>query len=300
MIVSTVIITVVGTLVTDYIVEPRLGKYNPKEGEASVEKEADYGVSPLEIKGLWAALATLLIYIALVLWAALPADGILREPTTHSLTSPQAPLIRGIIIIMAMAFLLPGLAYGFVTKSLRNDHDIVGIFERSMRNMGGYIVLALFASQFIYLFTYSQVGTILAVSGAEFLKNTNMTGRGTIQLFILIAAFINLFMGSASAKWAILAPIFVPMFMQLGYHPAFVQVAYRIGDSTTNIISPLLSYLPIIITFVHRYNSKAGIGTLISMMFPYSLFFLISWSLLLVIWFVFNLPLGPGVYSMLN
>ena len=164
-----------------------------------------------------------------------------------------------------------------------------------MSSMGGYLCLAFVASQFISYFNYTNLGTIIAVTGASILESANI---GTIPLligFILITAVINLFMGSASAKWAIMAPIFVPMLMEMGYSPALTQMAYRIGDSSTNLISPLMSYFALIVAFAQKYDDESGAGTIISTMLPYSMVFLIGWSLLLVVWFVLGLPLGPGV-----
>ena len=164
-----------------------------------------------------------------------------------------------------------------------------------MSAMGSYIALTFVAAQFINYFNYTNIGTILALKGADFLGNIGLTGVPLMVLFIILTAFINLFMGSASAKWTILAPVFIPMFMQLGYSPELTQVAYRIGDSTTNIISPLMSYFAMIVVFAKKYDKNSGIGTLISIMLPYSLIFLIGWAILLVIWMMLDLPLGPGV-----
>lgn len=300
MIASTFLIAFLGTWITDYIVEPKLGKYDLKEASEDIQnEEPSYGVTPIEVKGLWIALITGFAYIGLVLAIALPINSPLRNPINHSLTDMASPMIQGIIVIMSLGFLLPGIVYGLITKSIKSDNDLVGMFEKSMRDMAGYIVLTLFAAEFIALFNYSQIGTIIAVKGSDLLRDSHMTGISTIIIFILICAAINLLMGSASAKWAILAPIFVPMFMQLGYDPAFTQIAYRIGDSTTNVINPVLPYLAIIITLVQRYDKKSGIGTIMSMMIPYSVLFLIFWTLLLIVWYYLGLPLGPGVYPLL-
>ena len=166
---------------------------------------------------------------------------------------------------------------------------------KSMASMGSYIVLVFFAAQFVAYFSYTNLGTIIAVKGADMLQAIGLQGIPLVILFILVVAFINIFMGSASAKWAILAPVFVPMLMKVGFTPEFTQMAYRIGDSTTNLISPLMSYFALIVTFAHKYDKDSGIGTLISTMVPYSISLLIGWTLLLIIWFVFNLPLGPGI-----
>ena len=163
-----------------------------------------------------------------------------------------------------------------------------------MRDMGGYIVLIFAISQFIAFFTWSNIGIWVAVNGAQFLKDINFTGVGLIIGYILFTASLNFLITSGSAKWALEAPVFVPMFMQLGYHPAFIQAAYRIADSSTNIITPLMPYMVVILSFMQKYDKRAGVGTLISMMLPYSLCFLGAWIVLLLIFYYFGLPLGPG------
>lgn len=188
------------------------------------------------------------------------------------------------------------MAFGIGSGKIKNDSDVVKSMTKSMSTMGGYLVLAFFAAQFIKLFEQSKIATIIAVKGADFLENIGFVGIPLIIGFIIIVAFINLFIGSASAKWAIMAPIFVPLFMRLGFTPEFTQIAYRIGDSTSNIITPLLPYFPIIAMLVKKYDPKSGIGTLISLMLPYSIIFLISWALLLIAWMVLKLPLGPGAF----
>lgn len=164
----------------------------------------------------------------------------------------------------------------------------------SMQAMGGYIVLAFFASQFIALFSYTNLGTILSVNGANFLNSIGLKGIPLIILFIILTGFLNLFIGFASAKWAIMAPIFVPMFFELGISPELTQMAYRIADSSTNIISPLMSYFAMVVVFMQKYDKDSGLGTLISTMLPYSIAFLISWTILIIIWILLGLPLGPG------
>ena len=200
-----------------------------------------------------------------------------------------------IVVIIALLFMIPGIAYGLGAKTIKNDKDVINLMSKSMSTMGGYIVLVFFASQFVQYFNYTNIGIVIAVNGANLLKNIGFTGIPLIILFIILTAFINLFMGSASAKWAIMAPIFIPMLMNLGSSPALVQMAYRIGDSTTNIISPLMSYFALIVAFAEKYDKKSGVGTLITTMVPYSIAFLIGWTILLIIWVMCNIPLGPGV-----
>lgn len=196
--------------------------------------------------------------------------------------------------MITLLFFIPSVVYGRIAGTYRNEKDVCGQLEKNMATMGSYIVLVFAAAQFISYFGYSNLGTILAIRGADFLQSAGVSGPVLMILFILLTALLNLVMGSASAKWTILAPVFVPMFLMLGYSPALTQVAYRIGDSCTNLISPLMSYFAMVVVFAKKYDQKAGIGTLISMMLPYSLFFLAAWSLLLVIWMLTGLPLGPG------
>ena len=226
-----------------------------------------------------------------------PEGAPLRNPETGEIL--KSPFMNSMVAIIAMAFFVPGVAYGIGSKAVKSDKDIVHLMGKSMSSMGGYIVLVFFAAQFVAYFSHSNIGTIIAVNGANFLKNAGIGGIPLILGFIAVSAFINLFMGSASAKWAIMAPVFVPMLMGMQYSPELVQMAYRIGDSTTNIISPLMTYFALIVAFAEVYDEESGIGTLISTMVPYSIAFLISWSILLIIWYVLGLPLGPGAALMM-
>lgn len=289
MMVSTFLIVLIGTLVTDRIVEPRLGRYV----SAAPEEASLSDLSAQEKKGMRAANLTLVFLAAALIAAAIPSNSPLRNPETGSLTT-GAPLMDGLIVLIALLFFVPSVIYGRVTGVYKGERDVCRQLEKNMSAMGGYIALIFVAAQFVGFFSYSKLGTILALKGADFLKASGVSGPVLMVLFVLLTATVNLVMGSASAKWTVLAPVFVPMFMMLGYSPALTQVAYRIGDSCTNLITPLMSYFAMIVVFARRYDQKAGIGTLISMMLPYSLFFLVGWSLLLVFWMVLGLPLGPG------
>ena len=290
LIASTIVITIIGTIVTEKIVEPRLGKY---KGDVT---ESLTSISENEKRGLKFAGIGLIVFLIGMALTLIPG-GVLRHPETGDIL--KSPFMDSIVIIISLAFFVPGVAYGIGAKKIKNDKDVVELMSKSMATMGGYIVLVFFAAQFVQYFTYTNLGTVIAVNGAEFLKGTGVTGVPLLLGFILVAAFINIFMGSASAKWAIMAPVFVPMFMSIGYSPALTQMAYRIGDSSTNIISPLMSYFALIVAFSEKYDKDTGAGTLISTMLPYSIALLIGWSILLIIWYVFNLPLGPGVGIMM-
>jgi len=287
MCVSTFTITAVGTWITEKIVEPRLGAYRGSAEKGLVEK-----LTRREKKALLGALIGLIGVIVVLFVAVFPKGGILRNPETQEVL--DSPFFAGIITAILLIFLVPGLIYGLIVGSVKNDKDFVKHIVNSMKPMSNYIVLVFFAAQFVYFFKYSRLGIILAIHGAEFLKNIGLTGILLIVAFVFLSAFINMFMGSASAKWAIMAPVFVPMFMLLGYHPALTQVAFRIGDSVTNLITPMMSYFALIVSFSQKYDEKNGIGTIIATMMPYSVFFLISWILLLCIWMVIGIPLGPG------
>ena len=196
--------------------------------------------------------------------------------------------------MMMLIFLVPGIVYGFVTKTIKNDKDIANLMASSLETMAGFIVLIFFAAQFVALFNYTNLGTIIAVKGADFLQSINLDGAPLLVALIFITAIINLFIAADSAKWAIMAPVFVPMFMQMGISPEVTQVAYRVGDSSTNIISPLMPFFPLVVAFAQRYGKENGVGTVISLMLPYSIIILICWTIFFVIWYVLGIPVGPG------
>lgn len=297
MIVSTFLIVGLGTYVTDRIVEPRLRAHRKKEATGQADNAAGQpgnpALDPRERRALRRANATFFFLVAALVLLAAPGNSFLRNPATKSLLS-ASPLMDGLIVIIALLFFVPSVVYGRTVGTYQGEKDVCAQLGKNMEAMGGYIALSFAAAQFINYFNYTRLGTILALKGAEFLGNGRIPGPFLMILFILLAAVINLFMGSASAKWTILAPVFVPMFMLLGYSPELTQVAYRIGDSCTNLVTPLMSYFAMIVVFAKKYDRDSGIGTLISTMVPYSVLFLIGWSLLLLLWMSAGLPLGPG------
>ena len=294
MIVSTFMIVAIGTFVTDKIVEPRLSSH--KHSKDQVEDVT--ALSAAEKKALKAANLSLLGLVLLFAVLALPQNSFLRNAETGSLMT-NSPFIQGLIVLIALLFFIPSVVYGRISGTYKNEKDVCAQLGTNMSSMGAYIALAFIAAQFISYFNYTKLGTILALRGAEFLGSTGVSGPILMVLFILFVAVVNLFMGSASAKWTILAPVFVPMFMLLGYSPELTQVAYRIGDSCTNLITPLMSYFAMVVVFAKKYDEESGIGTLISTMLPYSLIFMVGWSALLVLWMIFGLPLGPGAALMM-
>ncbi len=293
---SSLVVIGVGWWLTDRVVEPRLMKDTPVDGDMS-EMPQMQALQPNEARGLlWASLGVVVALIALTVVVLLP-DSPLRDPNPalalhESITSFGAPLMRSIVPLIFIFFLIPGIIYGYVAGTIETHKDLIAGMTKAMESMGYYIVMAFFAAQFIAAFTASQLGILLAVNGAEFLKALNLPAQLTIVGIIGLTMFVNLFVGSASAKWLIIAPIFVPMLMQLGISPELTQAAYRVGDSTSNILTPLLPYFPLVVVFCKKYFKDAGIGTLISMMLPYAVALSITWTLFLLIYWGFGLPLG--------
>lgn len=287
MVVSTFIIAFAGTFVTEKLIEPRLGKY-----EAAAEhKEEIHKLNDLERRGLRWAMVVVLFLTVITLWGLIPAEGFLRGADGGFLTSP---LIKGVVAILFLGAGLCGIAYGFGSKTFKSDADIMKGMVKSMESLAGYYVLVFFAAQFVAYFKWSNLGVIMAIKGANVLMAADIGVIPLMILFVVLSAVINMLMGSASAKWAIMAPIFIPMFMLMGYSPELSQVVYRIGDSVTNVISPMMSFFALIIAFIQKYDKSAGIGTVIATMLPYSVVFFVVWTILLIIWLSFGLPLGPG------
>ncbi len=298
MVASTFLITLVGTLVTTKIVEPRLGAYDPSRAEEGIEdKTRDMGaLSAVEKRGLKLALVTIGLLTLGLLALALPENGWFRDPgENETLVQDLKPMLKSVVALIFVFFIVPAIVYGRVTGSMKNDRDVIEGMSKAMESMGLYLVLVFFASQFVAFFNWTNLGTITAVVGADLLHDWNLTGPVVFLPFILMCCCVNLMLGSASAQWAVTAPIFVPMLMSVGYSPQVIQAAYRIGDSTTNIITPMMSYFGLILAFAMRYDKKLGIGTLIATMVPYSIAYLIGWIILFYGWvFLFDLPVGPG------
>lgn len=286
MFVSTFLIAGLGTWITEKIVEPRLGKYTGEVVPDPVET-----LTPLEKKGLKYTVLVMLFWTAILLIGLIPQNGILRANDGSLLGSP---VLKGFIAFLFLIAASLGIVYGAVTGKFRNDHDVMKGMVVSFRPLISFLVLVFFAAQFVAYFKWSNLGLVIAVKGADLLNQANMGIIPLLIMFIFLSGFINMFMGSASAKWAILGPVFIPVFMLLGYSPELSQAVYRIGDSVTNVISPMMSFFALIIAYFHKYDKKAGIGTIISTMMPYSILFFIFWSLMLIGWVLLDLPLGPG------
>lgn len=287
MFVSTFLIAGLGTWTTEKLVMPRLGEYTGDE-----KPEEIHQLNKQEKKGMIYALVASLLFTAWVLWGLIPADGFLRHPIDGGIL--RSPFMSGIVAFIFLGSAVAGIAYGVGAKTFKNDEDVMDGMAKSMQTLGSYIVLVFFAAQFVAYFNWTNLGLIFAIRGADLLQSANLGSIPLMLGFVVVAAVINLVMGSASAKWAIMAPVFIPMFMILGFSPEFTQVAYRVGDSITNIISPMMSYFALIVAFMQRYDSKAGIGTIVSTMLPYSVVFFIGWAIMLIIWILLGLPIGPG------
>jgi aminobenzoyl-glutamate transport protein len=286
---SSILIIGLGWFLTDRVVEPRL---------RDTGLDGDLGdlptMEPLEAnerRGLRAALVAMLLALVLLVVSALPAASAWRAPDGE-LTSGSAPLMQSIVALIFLLFLLPGVVYGIRAGTVKSSRDIVKGMAKAMTGMGYYLVIMFFIAQFIYAFGQSNLGILLALQGANLLEWLQMPATITIVGIVILTGFINLFVGSASAKWALLAPIFLPMLMQLGISPDLAQAAYRVGDSSTNIITPLMPYVPLVVVFCQRYVKSTGIGTVTAMMLPYSVTFITTWTIFLLLYWAAGIPLG--------
>jgi aminobenzoyl-glutamate transport protein len=287
---SALLITLVGWYITDKVVEPRLQRADPVDGEQAEEPKVET-LSRLENRGLAAAFGAVVIGLIVLALVSSPATSAMRN-AAGLLTASDAPLMQSIVPLIFLLFFIPGIVYGYVARTAANHREIIKGMSKAMSTMGYYLVMAFFAALFIKAFADSNLGALIALKGAATLKALAMPAQVTIVGIIFLTATVNLVIGSASAKWALLAPIFVPMLMQLGISPELTQAAYRVGDSTTNIITPLMVYFPLIVVFAQRYVKSTGIGTLVSLMLPYSVVLITTWTIFLLIYWALGLPLG--------
>lgn len=291
LLVSCIILSIVGTFVTEKIMAPRFSNENLDQFES--DKNATM-LTPEKSKAVTKALLATLATLAIIFLLCIGDNPVLGDPQTGSIMSGKSPFMEGIIIFVTIILFVPGCVYGFASGKYKNDKDLFADISLAFKDISAYILLCFFCSQFTNYFAWSNLGAILAIKGASTLQAWNFTGIPLVIGLIFVSCIVNIFIGSASAKWAILAPIMVPMMMLLGYDPALTQVAYRIGDSITNPLSPLFYYFPLVLGFVRKYEKDAGMGTIIANMLPYSLAFTVAWIILIIIWMVFDLPLGPG------
>lgn len=295
---SSFLVIAIGWFITDKVVEPRLAR-TAVDGDTSELPKME-PLTAAERRGLlWATvamLAALLLFVLSLLPETSPwrAADDMRSVLAggHPLLVAEAPVMQSIVALIFIMFLIPGVVYGYVAGSVKSHRDIIAAMTKAMGGMAYYIVIAFFIAQFLAAFNNSGIGTLMAVEGAELLKGLPVWL--TIIGLIAMTGIVNLFIGSASAKWALLAPIMVPLMMQLGVSPDFTQAAYRVGDSMTTIITPLMPYFPLIVVFCQRYVKSAGIGTLASMMMPYSIALSLLWTLFLLLFWGLGIPLGIG------
>lgn len=298
MFVSTFLITFLAAWVTENIVEPKLGEYDESLAEeGALEQQTVAGgekLTDLESKALrYAGVSAVLVGLIVFSTTVESLGGAMLHPETGSIAG--SPFLKSIVAFIFIFFAVPGFVYGKVVGTMKNDVDAINAMSKSMSSMGAYMVLVFFAAQFVAYFKWTNFGSVLAVLGATALESAGLTGPGLFFLFIIVCGLINLSLGSASAQWAVTAPIFVPMLMLVGFAPETIQAAYRIGDSTTNLITPMMSYFGLILAIAGRYYRNIGIGTLISIMLPFTIVFMVAWSSFFYLWvFVLDFPVGPG------
>ena len=294
MIASCFFLTIAGTFITEMVMVHRFPVTKEELARYDFDENST-NITPVQKKGLAVAGIAELIYIAIVLLLSLPIFGnpILGDET-GSITASAAPFTKGIVFTVTLALMVPGIAYGVAIGKYKNDKDVWADISQGFSEMGNYVFMCFFISIFTNFFSVSRLGTVLAISGANGLKAIGFTGIPLMIGLIIVSCFVNLFIGSASAKWAILAPVYVPMMMIMGFDPAITQMVYRIGDSITNPLSPLFTYKAVILGYARKYDKEAGLGSVIANMIPFSACFAVVWILQVIVWVVFNLPLGPG------
>lgn len=286
---SSLLVIGIAWYLTDKVIEPRLKSVEVDGDPKEIPKFEE--LDPKQTKALrWAGLS-MLVGIVVLVAVLLPETSPMRD-VNGSLASFNAPVMRSIVPIIFLLFLIPGVVYGYMSGAYQSTKDMINSMTKAMNGMSYYIVMAFFCALFIDAFGKSNLGALLAIEGAQLLKALSLPAMVTIVGIVYLTAFVNLFVGSSSAKWALLGPIFVPMLMQLGISPDLAQIAYRVGDSSSNIITPLLPYFPLVVIYCQRYCKSTGIGTLLSLMLPYSIALLILWTAFLLIYWSLGIPLG--------
>jgi aminobenzoyl-glutamate transport protein len=287
---SSIILAIVAYVITERLIEPRLGAWH---AETTEETEASDSDPAAESRGLGFALVAFLAMLAVILLITVPSGAPLREPETGDIIG-ATPFMDSLLFIIAMFFLVAGIGYGIGARTFKSSTDVAAAVTKTFAGLGGLVFMLLMIAQFIAFFNYSQIPNVLAIRLAEVLEQA---GIGAIPLLIgmiIVIAVLDIIMPGLVPKWAIFAPIFVPLFIQLGIAPQTVLAAYRVGDSPLNTVTPLMVYLPFVVTIAQRYQKDAGIGTIIALMLPYAVILLVVWILLFIVWYVLGLPLGPG------
>lgn len=291
---SVFVLALVGTLVIDRIVEPRLNRTLPMDKLTHVHVE-QHALSADERRGLKRVGLVTLAYAAVVVIAVLPEASPLRNADGGLIPSP---FLKSLVPLMFGYFVAIGLTYGLCTGRITQARDVPERMAEAARELAPTLVLFFAIAQFIAYFKWSELGQFIAIEGSNILQSTGFTGLPLVAAFIVMSAVLNVFMTSGSAQWALMAPVFVPMLMMIDFDPAFVLAMFRIGDSSTNIISPMSPYFSVALVYMQRYKPDMGLGTLMATMLPLSVSFLMAWSAFLMLWLLMGLPIGPGVYMM--
>lgn len=297
MVISTFVISILGAVFVSKFMMPVFGNWEDKFDHCEAAEEmhsaaGDFGVSDTEASAFRGAMWFTLIYWVIMLAMVLIPGGPLRDPVKDTII--PSPFIKGMVPIMLLYFILVGVVYGRKAGTITKPADLINGMVSSVGHMASYIVIILPIANFIAAFTKSNMAIVMAVKLADWLKGMGLTGFGLLVAIIILSTFVNLFVSSGSTKWAFMAPVIIPMLYYLGYSPQLAQLLYRIGDSSTNSITPMMPYFPILLGLAAKYDKDVGIGTIISRGLPISLFFLVTWIILLAIWYVIGLPIGPG------
>jgi aminobenzoyl-glutamate transport protein len=290
-VVSSVVLALVAAVVTSRIVEKRLGPYDPALRSEAVGEQPSVDEAG-EARGLRFALYGLLASVAVVLLMTLPPGAPLRDPTTGDIIG-ATPFMDSLIFIIALIFLICGICFGKGAGTVTNGNDVVGAIAKTYAGLGGLLLMFLMIAQFIAFFNYTQLPRVAAVEMAHVLENVDVSGLLLLVLFIVVIVLLDIILPGVVPKWAIFAPVFIPIFSRLGIAPQTVQAAYIVGDGPMNVLTPLMVYLPFIVTIAQRYDKRSGIGTIIALMIPYALIILVAWIVLYSAWFLLGIPLGP-------
>jgi aminobenzoyl-glutamate transport protein len=285
---SSLMLIVVCTLVNDRLVEPRLGSY---AGDAPIPENA--GLSPEESRGLKFAALAMLLFIAVISYLSLPAGAALRNPETGTLIG-DSPFMASLVFLIMLAFLVTGIAYGFGANTIRTADGMIDAITKTFADLGGLLFLFFVIGQFVAYFTYTNLGTVLAVNLANWLKEANLNSITLLLAFIFVGLVLSIPVPNILPKWAIMAPVFVPLFLKLGIDADVVLAAYRVSDSPPNVINPLLPHFALVVGFARRWNPEAGVGTVVAMMLPYTAATMVAWTLLFFAWYAAGIPFGPS------
>jgi aminobenzoyl-glutamate transport protein len=296
--VSLIFLCVVATVITERMIEPRLNAADAaagiaKDGAVNVDEELDADAAAAEARGLKYALYGFLGVLVVVVLATLPPGAPLRDPATGDIIG-NTPFMDSLLFIIMACFLAAGIGYGVGAGTIKSSNEVIAFITKTFSSLGGLVLMFLMIAQFLAYFNYSNLPRVIAVALADVLERAAIPGLPLLILFILVIVVLDFILPGVLPKWAIFAPIFIPIFIRLGIGPQTVLAAYRVGDSPVNTLTPLMVYFPFIVTVAQRYRKDAGVGTIVAIMLPYAVIMLVAWIVLFAIWFAFNIPLGPG------